>query len=76
MRKKTEETVRVNFIVPASLLSEIEKIAEERQTTVSDVFRRATKLTLSAEKARKKGGGVYLQEDANSKPKKIQIFGL
>jgi len=76
MRKKTEETVRVNLIMPSSLMQDIEEVAEEHQTTVSDVFRKSTKLMLSAEKSKKKGGGVYLQEDANSKSHKIDIFGL
>ncbi len=75
-RRKTEETVRVNLIMPASLAHEIEGVAEEHNTSVSDAFRKSTKLLLSAEKARKKGGAVFLQEDAESKPHKIDIFGL
>jgi hypothetical protein len=75
-RRKTEETGRVNLLMPESLMSELVKVAEEHNTTVSDAFRKSIKLMLSAEKARKKGGGVFLQQDSESKPHKIDIFGL
>lgn len=75
-RRKTEETVRVNLVMPASLVREIDGVAEEHNTTISEACRKSTKLMLSAEKARKKGGGVFLQEDAESKPHRIDVFGL
>jgi len=75
MTKQTDVNQRINLSLPPELLREIEEVAEEHQTTVTNVVRKSIKLLLVAEKAKKRGGGLYLR-DQDRKPQQIEIFGL
>jgi metal-responsive CopG/Arc/MetJ family transcriptional regulator len=74
--KRTEANERFNLTMPQELRRELEQVAEEHQTTPTNAIRKFMKLGLTAEKAKKRGGGLYLRKDRDSKLQEIDIFGL
>src|SRR6266852_6067401 len=72
--KKTEANELFNLAMPPELRHELEQVAKEHQTTATNASRKFIKLGLVAEKARKKGGGLYIRKDRDSKLQEIDIF--
>ena len=67
---------RFNLSMEQELLDKLEQVADENRITVTDVFRKSSKLLLVGEEAKKKGGGLYVRRDEKSEHEKIDVFGL
>ena len=68
-------TVRYNVSLSDSLNEELERAAEETETTKSDVFRKALQLYLAARDGKRKGLTIGLVEP-ESKVMQTEFIGL
>jgi len=73
MSDKATPVKRYNLVLPEDLFSEVEKLAEKRQTTVVDILRRFIKLGLLASQIEESPGAALLIREGDTERQIILI---
>lgn len=65
MDEKSNAVKRYNLVLPEELFNEVQRIADDRQTTVVDILRRFIKLGLLADRIEKSPDSALLIREGN-----------
>lgn len=65
MSEKATAVKRYNLVLPEELFNEVQRIADERQTSVVDILRRFIKLGLLADRIEKSPDSALLIREGN-----------
>lgn len=73
MGEKTTGIKRYNLVLPEELFNEVQRIADDRQTSVVDILRRFIKLGLLADQIEKSPDSALIIREGNAERQIILI---